>query len=489
MCAVKAKLALLLALASAAALLLPCMSSAPPPPEDFYYAYAMKGKLVGYVRVTVTPGDANHPRIIESSLNAKIRLLGFDYDIHRTEKYRVDPQTNRIVHYDGTATAGPVASGTTVIVNDRVARYLSRGDGRTSTVHLSSDVLFHDPYYRHYLARDMPESGMTETYRFLSVDDGSLHKLRVTRTGLEDVDLAGRRRCAVFEMFDETALEKTVIWIDPGSSRWLKMALPDGSTLSLADAGIVRKAERAIVDDMILTDVDVDIPNYREIASMRILVKIRVSGESVTAASLNVAGQRFRGSVRDGIVEGVFDTRWLPHNDRAGAPFPANFDSSSSLRRYLVPEPGIESADPDIRSLSRHITRGSTDTLQAAQRLAGWVAREIRPFAIGGTALQTLKSRQGACQSYASLLAALCRSVGIPARLVYGCMYLPRGGRGVFGGHIWTEIYVGEAGWIAVDANHGEADVLDSGHIRLGSRAIAVPLEAQVLEHTLRARR
>ena len=65
------------------------------------------------------------------------------------------------------------------------------------------------------------------------------------------------------------------------------------------------------------------------------------------------------------------------------------------------------------------------------------------------------------------LLAALCRASGIPARVVWGCVYTPEYG-GSFGHHGWNEVYVGEAGWVPVDATMHESDYVDSGHIRLG---------------------
>ena len=65
------------------------------------------------------------------------------------------------------------------------------------------------------------------------------------------------------------------------------------------------------------------------------------------------------------------------------------------------------------------------------------------------------------------LLAALCRAAGIPARVVWGCVYTPEYD-GSFGHHGWNEVYVGEAGWIPIDVTMHESDYVDSGHIRLG---------------------
>jgi len=489
MLAVKAKIVLLaLSLCGTTVwLLLHSYSSAPPASETFYYAYSMKGKLVGYMRVTITSQATSRARTIESTLTAKVRLLGFDYDIHKTETYHVDSATDRIIDYDNRTTAGPVVGGASVTVHDGAARYVSKSDGRQQTVNLPSDVLFHDPFCRPFFARDLPRDAQAKTYRFLDVQDGMLHALRVTRTATRQIDLAGRHLCAVFELFDQTKFEKAVIWIDLGSSRWVKLAMADGSELVLADAGVVDRAERAIVDNMILTEVRTSIPRYREIASMRIRARIRVAGEEVTAESLNVDGQRFQGTVREGLIEGMFDVHW-PEHARFTAIQDAPRIDHGSLDKYLRPEPGVESEDPEITKLARDLTKGMTDPWDGARRLGNWVSREIRYFPAGGSARQTLSSRQGPCQGYASLVVALCRSVGIPARLVSGCMYMPRDGHGVLGGHLWTEIHIGGAGWIAVDANHAEIHGLDSGHIRLGHAVVAAPQEAEILEYTLQVR-
>ncbi|MEJ2507700.1 MAG: transglutaminase-like domain-containing protein, partial [Ignavibacteriaceae bacterium] len=103
----------------------------------------------------------------------------------------------------------------------------------------------------------------------------------------------------------------------------------------------------------------------------------------------------------------------------------------------------------------------------AATKLSKWVAENIS-YAIpgGGTAKKTYEIRAGECGSHSFLLAAFCRAVGIPARVVWGAMYVPNFGGG-FGQHGWNEIYMGENGWIPVDATAFETDFVDAGHIRI----------------------
>ena len=80
-------------------------------------------------------------------------------------------------------------------------------------------------------------------------------------------------------------------------------------------------------------------------------------------------------------------------------------------------------------------------------------------------------SRQGDCTEFAVLTAAMCRAVGIPAQVVAGVAYVDdfAGLRG-FGGHAWTQVYIGGK-WIGLDAafkGTGRGGY-DAGHIALAT--------------------
>jgi hypothetical protein len=61
-------------------------------------------------------------------------------------------------------------------------------------------------------------------------------------------------------------------------------------------------------------------------------------------------------------------------------------------------------------------------------------------------------------------------------------MYAPNFG-GAFCQHAWNEVYMGEAGWIPVDATAEEFDYVDCGHVRLGVReAMTVFLNPHKME-------
>ena len=138
----------------------------------------------------------------------------------------------------------------------------------------------------------------------------------------------------------------------------------------------------------------------------------------------------------------------------------------------LPGNPYTTAANPSYPSVliekAREITKGSHDSWEAARRLSRWVSENIHgAIPGGGTARGVYDSRSGECGGHSFLMAAFCRAVGIPARVVWGCLHLPERG-GIFGQHGWNEIYMGEAGWIPVDTTAGEIDYVDSGHIRIG---------------------
>jgi len=98
--------------------------------------------------------------------------------------------------------------------------------------------------------------------------------------------------------------------------------------------------------------------------------------------------------------------------------------SSAELRPFLEPTPTIESRHPEIEALARDQCAGSEGPVGRAVALYYAVRDGIRydPYSVdlsveGLRATTTLRTRRGWCVAKAIVLAAACRSVGIPARL------------------------------------------------------------------------
>ncbi len=138
--------------------------------------------------------------------------------------------------------------------------------------------------------------------------------------------------------------------------------------------------------------------------------------------------------------------------------------SGAAFAPFLQATEEIQSDDPRIRALSRQIAGSETDALRAAEKLTFWVHANLRKSyrAKLPDALDVLRRREGDCKGHAVLLAALARSLGLPARTVSGLVAV---GDGKFYYHEWVELFVGE--WMPADAAFRQLNA-DATHIKLG---------------------
>jgi hypothetical protein len=139
----------------------------------------------------------------------------------------------------------------------------------------------------------------------------------------------------------------------------------------------------------------------------------------------------------------------------------------------LKPNRFIQSDDEKIIKLAKEAVGETDNAAEAARKIESFVANYIESTSLSvgyASAAEVADSRQGDCSEFAVLTAALCRAVGIPARIVVGTAYVDEfmGYENVFGGHAWTEAYIGNR-WVGLDAafkSTGRGGY-DAGHIAL----------------------
>jgi len=155
----------------------------------------------------------------------------------------------------------------------------------------------------------------------------------------------------------------------------------------------------------------------------------------------------------------------------SGAKFPYQ-GNESELREALKSTRFLQCDNEDVAKLARKAVGDTKDAGEAVRRIEAFVADYIedRSLSVGyASAAEVLESRQGDCSEFAVLTAALCRAVGIPAQVVVGIAYVADfAGREGFGGHAWTQAYVGGK-WVGLDAafkGSGRGGH-DAGHIAL----------------------
>ncbi|MGE5583975.1 MAG: transglutaminase-like domain-containing protein [Bacillota bacterium] len=112
----------------------------------------------------------------------------------------------------------------------------------------------------------------------------------------------------------------------------------------------------------------------------------------------------------------------------------------------------ITASLPEIQAIVREVVGDETDGWAATKKLVEWVFNYIEPAMIPETLTtkQILEKKSGKCSEYAVLFASVARTAGIPTRIALGERYQD----GVWVGHMWNEVWLGE--WVAVDASHNQ---------------------------------
>jgi transglutaminase-like putative cysteine protease len=130
----------------------------------------------------------------------------------------------------------------------------------------------------------------------------------------------------------------------------------------------------------------------------------------------------------------------------------------------LAPTPEIQSDHRDIIDQAKKIVAPGDTPLEKVEKLVRWTAENVQnKMQDSFTALSVLRSREGECQSHASLYCALARSQNIPTRLVTGIVYSDHMG---FLYHAWAESHV--HGWLAVDPTLNQIPA-DATHIKIAT--------------------
>jgi hypothetical protein len=153
-----------------------------------------------------------------------------------------------------------------------------------------------------------------------------------------------------------------------------------------------------------------------------------------------------------------------------GVKFPYE-GKDEAILKALKSTDNLQSDDKAIIDLAKHAVTGAEDAGAAAKQIESFVAGFIqkKDLSVGyASAAEVAQSRQGDCIEHAVLTAAMCRAVGIPARVVCGVVYADSfaNQKSIFGGHMWVEAWIDNQ-WIGLDATRAERGGFGPGHITL----------------------
>jgi transglutaminase-like putative cysteine protease len=460
-------------------------------PQTLYYGIEINGVLCGYSEINLSPmeKDGKDVTLLKQNVFAMLSALGSKFNTEVKLTYHIDPATGKFNYHDSEIKQGQVQLNSAIHIEGNTARFTSTPGNRETTIELPPDVIFENTLSFPHLKRDFVDRKMDKTtYEIYEVRENEVQKATYTKAGTEKLQLAGKNYDAIIldKLNHKTGL-KVTMWLDVENGYLLKTTVSNNRMSYLADPSVVNRIKMADVDDTLFAKVDVAIADIQAISYMKVKATVEPTGLWVTEEGLNVPGQSFTGTIKDNLIEGIFEIEHQRYDGSDAPAFPPDFSKDEAVKKYLEADEFIESDDPVLVNKAQEITQGSKDSWEAACRLSKWVAENISYAIPGGmTARKTYDLKAGECGAHSILLAAFCRALGIPARVVWGCMYVPNYG-GAFGQHGWSEIYMGKAGWITVDATANEIDYVDSGHIRIGEYQSMVtalnPKKMEVLDY------
>ena len=460
-----------------------------------YFTIRVKGKLIGYATIDDSTG-ANVNDVVEqtSKTELKISLLGKVQHVRISATTMVDRKTGRARSLKLRTQANDLIRRFDVQIEGETAKIWSFAEGEPrgepkSVAVPEPIVLLGSNVFGHWelliKAANRRAAADRSTLAVLFPESGRVGQMPWAAIGIEEVVVNGAARKVKVWSVQGGAI---TVWSDPKTGQLLKLDIPAQQTvIESAGQRVVKLFEKAEAEEVLadrFAQSNVRFDDFLKVRKLKVRLEAQLAGTGATsdAAVFKTAMQSFEGTKDGPRVSGVFHVRTVRY-DRADSPR-LGADVPADLAPWTRPSEYIESDDARVVDQAKKLTAGAHTRWDAVRKVGQWVYEEIRyTIAESPSACRALEKKEGDCGPHATLMIAMLRSVGVPARLVGGLVYTPSFG-GSFGQHAWVEVHMGPAGWLAVDPTTGEFEQLSATHIKLFEGLGAVTAEKiEVLEY------
>jgi transglutaminase-like putative cysteine protease len=432
-----------------------------------WYVVVLGGTPVGYLHETQS-GEPAAGFTMDSVLLMVINRLGSRVELSVTSRVEEAPD-GRIRRTSSETKASTLVMKSSAVVGDRTIEIRSEAGGKSyvRTIPCGGELLGPEGLRRRSLAAVRRPGDVLE-YQTYTDELEKTVKGKRTCLGREKIMVLGRE---VDALKTEESLEgtgsKATAWLDGGHEAVrLETPTPFGQAefiratreQALAAAGGGSLSEEIYARSIIRTAVR--LPQARTMERMKVRLTRRVT--DTNWPDLAGPGQKVLSGTEKTLVLEV-------RRPAAVRPVRLPLPSAPADRPYLIANSVIQSDDPALRAATAKILAGEKNAWTAALKLRRWVSENMTFDA--GIALapssELFKDRHGTCLGYATLLATMARAAGLPSRVVIGYVYL----LGIFGGHAWTEVRVGES-WLPLDAAVVSPGVADAARVGIAASSL-----------------
>ena len=404
----------------------------------------LKERKVGYTVSLIRPFKTGY--FIQEELFLKLNLMGLGRNLYSLTQAQVD-ENFLLKSFQLMMTSGVVRFRMSGKVEGDVL-VLSSGSHRTKRIKLIQRPMIGSSMSYFFLLRKVK---VGDIFHFPFFDPATMLQkdLAIKVTGKETVTIH-RVDYEAFRLEADLWGKPLTFWVDDKGETLKEQGFMGFTTVKSSAAS----APLEIEGGADLYEMSAVVPNRPLKDSLRLsYLKMKVEGVNRRDPVFNHGRQRMHGEVLE------IDKEKMPGRSPYSL---GQEDFPPECKRFLKPEFNIESRDKEILDAARHIVADERDPAGAAKKLLHWVYRNVekKPVLSIPSALEVLRTKAGDCNEHATLLTALLRAAGIPARLAIGLVYT----RDKFYYHAWTEAYLGE--WISMDATLNQMPV-DASHIKL----------------------
>jgi Transglutaminase-like superfamily len=356
--------------------------------------------------------------------------------------------------------------------NDQMTLTLEgSGQSQRVTMPWASDV--RGPYaVEQSLSREPMKVGQTRQLKMFIPDLNKICDITINAAAMEDVQLGEATKRTLTKIEQKTALDgkprpefDMTLWADSGGQVLKSLSeTMGGMTTYRTTKQAATSSEGEGKLNLITTSIIRVTHKITNAESRRnITYRVKVKGDDLAQLIPNDRRQTLKpGADR---ATGTLQVRSAGPDD--GAAGPDQVDPE-----FLRPNALVTSEDPKVVELAFKAVGNVTDPWQRAIKIEQWVAQNLKEknFKTGfAPASEVARNLTGDCSEHGVLTAAMCRAVGVPARVAIGLVYADH--LGGFGYHLWNEVYVNRR-WVAVDASFDQTTV-DAVHIKLSDASLA----------------
>ena len=412
----------------------------------------LKDKKVGYTATLIDPFDGGY--FVQEEVFLRLNLMGLASGVYTATQCRVDDNF-LLRNFNFNMSSGIVRFNLSGRVEGKeLLLETKRGKTkRTQRIRLSSPPMM-GACVGHFLKSK--EIRVGEAFKVPLFDPSTTaQKEAVIKVVAREPITINRIRYNAYRLETEMWGKLLTSWVDEKGTTLKEEGFMGFTIIKSSAAAAPRDIEaEGEVDFYDAASIKVD----RSLSKPSRVNYLKLQFEGIDTAALDpkvINGERQR--FQEGVME--ISREGLPSQTPYKLPYHGHDDG---VEVFLKPEFNIESDDKEIIEKAREISGTERNPLVVSKRLSTWVYTNLekRPVVSVPSALEVLQTRVGDCNEHATLLTALLRASGIPARLSIGLVYT----RGKFFYHAWTEAYMGK--WVSMDATVDQMPV-DATHVKL----------------------